>query len=136
MTAAKPFDLELSMYDVPQFEIPPAVRAIAERNVAQVRSAYEQFVNLMRQSQETIMKSQGAMTQSAFEIQSKALQYAQANVEANFRFAFDLARAKDVKEYLELQTRYAQSQLETYAKQSQEITRLVTEVAHKVQRKR
>lgn len=119
------------MYDTPQFEIPTAVRDLAERNVAQVRQSYEQVVNLMQKAQEAAVKSQGAMAQSALEIQAKSLEFAQANVMANFSFAAELARARDLKEYLEVQSRYAQSQLEAYARQSQEITRLINEVAHK-----
>lgn len=119
------------MYDTPQFEIPAAVRELAERNVTQVRQSYEQVLGLMRKAQEAVAKSQGAMTQSALEIQAKSLEFAQANVESNFRFAADLARARDLKEYLETQSRYAQSQLDTYARQAQEITRLMSEAAHK-----
>ena len=123
------------MYETPQFEIPAAVRDLAERNVTQVRQAYEQVVVLMRKAQETMAKSQGAMTQSAIEIQAKALQYAQSNIESNFRLATDLAHARDLKEYLEIQTRYAQEQLEVYGKQAQEITRLISDAAHKSQPK-
>ena len=121
------------MYDQPQFEIPAPVRELAARNVAQVRQAYEQFVGLVTKAQETILKSQGAMTMSAVEIQSKALHFAQANIESNFRFASDIAKARDLKEYLEVQSRYTQSQLETYAKQAQEIAKLMGEAAHKPQ---
>ncbi|MEZ5898903.1 MAG: phasin family protein [Hyphomicrobium sp.] len=121
------------MYDKPQFEIPAAVRELAERNVAQVRQAYDQVLTLMRKSQEAVAKSQGAMAQSAMEIQAKSLEFAQANIESNFRFASELARARDLKEYLETQSRYAQSQLETYSKQAQEITRLMSGAAHKSQ---
>lgn len=121
------------MYDTPQFEIPAAVRELAERNVTQVRQGYEQLLALMRKSQDAMVKSQGAMTQSALEIQAKSLQFAQANIEANFRFAADLARARDLKAYLEIQSRYAQSQLEVYAKQAQEITKLMGNVAHRSQ---
>lgn len=121
------------MYDKPQFEIPAAVRELAERNVAQVRQAYDQVLTLMRKSQEAVAKSQGAMAQSAMEIQAKSLEFAQANIESNFRFASELARARDLKEYLETQSRYAQSQLETYSKQAHEITRLMSEAAHKSQ---
>jgi hypothetical protein len=119
------------MYDTPQFEIPSAVRELAERNVVQVRQSYEQVANLIRKAQEAAVKSQGAMAQGAVEIQAKSLEFAQANVMANFTFAAELARARDLKEYLEVQSRYAQSQLEAYAKQSQEITRLMNEAAHK-----
>jgi hypothetical protein len=122
------------MYEQPQFEIPAPVRELAERNVAQVLHAYEQFMGLMRKAQGTILKSQDAMTISAVEIQAKALQFAQANIESNFRFASDLAKARDLKEYLDVQSRYTQSLMETYAKQAQEIAKLAGEAAHKPQR--
>lgn len=121
------------MYDTPQFEIPAAVRELAERNVNQVRQSYEQVLTLMRKAQDAVVKSQGVMAKSALEIQAKSLEFAQANVMANFTFAADLARARDLKEYLEVQSRHAQMQLDTYAKQSQEITRLMNEAAHKAQ---
>ena len=123
------------MFETPQFEIPPAVREIAERNVAQVRTAYEQVINLMRKAQDTCMKTQGAMTQSTLDIQAKALTFAQANIESNFRFAAELAQAKDIKEYLDIQSRYAKMQMDTYAKQGQEISRLMADAAHKAQPK-
>ncbi|MEQ1719108.1 MAG: phasin family protein [Hyphomicrobium sp.] len=123
------------MYDTPSFEIPSAVRDIAERNVTQVRHAYEQVADLMRKAQDAMVKSQGAMTQSAIEIQAKSLQYAQANIEQNFKFAADLARARDLKDYLEIQSRYAQAQLAVYAQQAQDITRMMGEAAHKSQPK-
>jgi hypothetical protein len=121
------------MYDQPQFEIPAPVRELAERNVTHVRQAYEQFMGLVTKTQETILKSQGALSMSAVEIQAKALHFAQANIESNFRFASDIAKARDLKEYLEVQSRYTQAQLETYAKQTQEITRMMGEAAHKSQ---
>jgi len=121
------------MYDSPQFEIPAAVRDLAERNVAQLRQAYDQVAHLMRKSQEAMAKSQGVMAQSVLEIQAKSLQFAQANVESNFKFAGELARARDLKEYLEIQSRYVQTQLDAYTKQAQEITRLMGEAAHRSQ---
>ncbi len=119
------------MYPEAQFEIPAGVRELAERNVVQVRQAYEQFLCLVTKAQETILQSQGVMTVSIVEIQAKVLRFAQANIEANLRFATDIAKARDVKEYLEVQSRYAQSQLESYAMQGQEITRLMGAAAHK-----
>ena len=123
------------MQELPQFQIPQSVRDLAERNITQVRTAYDQFLKLMQKAHDTAVKSQGVMTQSALEIQNKAMQYAQANVEANFRFAAELARSKDLKEYLEVQTAHAKAQMETYAKQTQEVTRLLSDAAHKAQPK-
>jgi phasin len=120
------------MYDKPQFEIPEAVRDMAERNVEQARSAYTQFMDMARKAQDAVSKSQGAMTAGALDIQSKALHYAEQNINASFQFAADLARARDLKEYLEIQSRYAQRQMQDYARQAQDLGRLLAEAAQKV----
>lgn len=123
------------MYDKPQFEIPEAVRELAERNVDQARSAYNQFMEMARRVQETLSKSQGAVASGALELQSRISKIAEDNMEASFKFAFDLARARDLKEYLEIQQRFAQKQMQTYAQQAQELGKLLSEAAQKAQPK-
>ena len=56
------------MADLPQFEIPEAMREMAERNVEQARSAYGQFLEMARQAQDVVAKSSDTMAQSAREI--------------------------------------------------------------------
>ena len=123
------------MYDKPQFEIPEAVRELAERNVEQARSAYGQFMEMARKVQDTVSKSQGAMAESAIELQSRVSKFAEENIQASFRFASDLSRARDLKEYIEIQQRYAQSQMKTYAHQAQELGKLMSEAAQKAKPK-
>lgn len=119
------------MSDKPQFEIPEAVRELAERNVEQARSAYGQFMDMARKVQETVSQSQGAMAQSAMEMQSQVSKFAEENIQASFRFASDLSRARDLKEYIEIQQRYAQKQMAAYAQQAQELGKLMSEAAQK-----
>ena len=42
---------------------------------------------------------------------------------------------KYLKEYLEIQSRYTQRQMQSYAEQAQELGRLMTEAAQKAQRR-
>jgi phasin len=119
------------MHDAPQLEIPEAVRELAERNVEQARSAYNQFMDMARKAQDAVTKSQGAMAAGALDIQARSLKYAEQNINASFNFAADLARARDLKEYLEIQTRYAQKQMQDYAKQAQELGALMAEAAQR-----
>ena len=120
----------------PQMEIPEQVREMAERNVEQARSAYSQFMDMARQIQDLMSKSSGAMTESVAQIQAQALRFAEENVEAGFEFASELARARDLKEYLEIQSRHAQKQMQTYSRQAQELGRMLRELGQKPQRKR
>jgi phasin len=119
------------MFDKPTMEIPPQIREMAEKNVAQTKDALNQFMTMAREAQEMMMKSQGEAMKSALDIQTKAMGYAQRNVEEGFRLASDLAKARDVKEYTDIQTRYAQTQALTYTQQAQDLGRLVAEVAQK-----
>lgn len=123
------------MADLPQFEIPEAMRDMAERNVDQARSAYGQFLEMARQAQDLVSKSSDTMAQSAREIQIKAMRYAEQNMEANFAFVGDLAKARDFRDYMEIQSRHAQRQMQTYSEQAQELGRMMAEVAQKVQRR-
>lgn len=123
------------MYEKASFEIPEAVRDMAERNVEQARSAYDQFMEMARRAQEMVSKSQGSMAQSAMEIQGRAMKIAEENTNASFKFAMELARARDVKEYLDIQTRFAQKQMQLYAEQAQELGRMMQAAAEKAQPK-
>jgi phasin len=123
------------MYDKPQFEIPEAVRELAERNVEQSRSAYNQFMEMARKVQDSLSKSQGAMASGAMEMQARVAKFAEENIQASFAFASDLSRARDLKEYIEIQQRYAQKQMQAYAMQAQELGKLMTEAAQKAQPK-
>jgi phasin len=124
------------MADMPQFEIPATVRELAERNVEQARSAYNQFLDMARQTQDLVAKSSDAMAQSARELQVKALRYAEQNMDANFAFVSDLARARDLQEYVEIQSRYAQRQMQAYSEQTQELGRLMADAAQRAQPRR
>ncbi|MEZ5856113.1 MAG: phasin family protein [Hyphomicrobiaceae bacterium] len=121
------------MSDKPPFEIPEPMRELAEKNVEQARQAYSQFIEMARKAQEMMVQSQGAMAASAQEVQGKAMRYAQDNLDANFAFASELARARDLKEAMEIQQRYAQRQMRSYADQAQDLGRLMADAAQKMQ---
>ena len=123
------------MTDKPAMEIPAAMREMAERNVEQARSAYTQFMDMARQAQDMVAKSSDAVATSAKEVQARALRYAQENMDSSFTFASDLARARDLREFLEIQQRHAQKQAMTYTQQAQELARLMADAAQMAQRK-
>jgi phasin len=124
------------MIDKPHMEIPDGVRQMTERNVEQSRAAYSQFMDMMRQSQDMVSKSSGAMAEAAAEIQTRSLRFAEQNMEAGFQLAAELARARDMKDYFEIHSRHAQRQMQTYAQQAQELGRLMAEAAQRAQPRR
>jgi hypothetical protein len=67
------------------------------------------------------------MTSGFKVVQERAIQFAKENAEAGFALASELAQAKDLQEVLRLQSNFAQKQMQSYARQAQELGRLMAE---------
>jgi phasin len=117
------------MTQFPMFEIPQQMRELAEKNIEQARAAYDQFMAAAVKAQ--AMMPANPMTAGMKEAQDRAMKFTQANLNANFDLAASLAKAKDPKEILEIQTKYAQSQMQAFQSQTQELGKLMTEAAQK-----
>jgi hypothetical protein len=62
---------------------------------------------------------------SAFKaVQDGAIRFAKENAEAGFALANELTKAKDLQDVLRLQSSFAQKQMQSYARQAQELGRL------------
>jgi hypothetical protein len=68
-------------------------------------------------------------------VQDKAVAFAKENAERSFALASDLARAKDVQEVLTLQSRYAQTQMQTFGLQAQQLAWLMADAMRDLQKK-
>jgi len=120
------------MFEKPSMEIPAAVRQMAEQNIEQTRQAYSQFMMLAQQAQMMMVQGQGDGVKTVVDAQAKAMRMAQENIEANFRFATELARARDISEYAAIQQRYAEGQIKAFQQQTEELGRIMTDLAKKV----
>jgi hypothetical protein len=127
------------MAETPSFEIPPELREMAEKNVEQARAAYGQFMDFMTQAISAWQGSAaGADTlglASFKTVQDKAVAFAKENAERSFALASDLAKAKDVQEVLTLQSRYTQTQMQTFGIQAQQISWLMADALRNLQAK-
>ena len=111
------------------FEMPEQFRDLAEKNVAQARAAYGQFMDAMAQAVGVWTKALPAneVTSGFNVVQERAIRFAKQNGEAGFALASELASAKNLQDMLAIQSRYAQTQMQAYALQAQELGRLVAE---------
>jgi hypothetical protein len=124
------------MADNPSFEIPPELREMAEKNVEQARAAYGQFMDFLAQAMGAWSKSPSNAQMGGFKaVQDRAIGFAKENAERSFALASDLARAKDVTEVLTLQSRYAQTQMQTFGLQAQQLSWLMADAWGKIQSK-
>ena len=113
------------------FELPEPFRELAEKNVAQARAAYGQFMDAMAQAMDMWSKAMPSNdVTSGFKVaQERAIRFAKQNAEAGFALASELANARNIQDVLAIQSRYAQTQMQAYALQAQELGRLITEAA-------
>lgn len=113
------------------FEIPQQLRDIAQKNIEQASTAYGQFMGAMTQAMDMWSKqlSSNKMTSGFNAVQEQATKFAKQNAEAGFALASELANAKDIQEVLALQGRYAQTQMQAYARQAQELGQLIAQAA-------
>ena len=117
------------------FEITQQIRELAEKNVEQARAAYGQYMDAMTQAMGIWSKGipENQMTSGFKVVQDRAIGFAKQNAEAGFALAADLAKAKDIAEMMSMQNRYAQTQMQSYALQAQELGRLMTEAVQGMQ---
>jgi hypothetical protein len=118
------------------FEIPQQVRELAEKNVQAAQSAYGQLMDAMSQAMSMWSSSipSNDATAGFKAVQDRATRIAKQNAEAAFSLANDIASARDVQQILALQSRFAQTQMQAYASQAQELGRIIVEAANAAKR--
>jgi hypothetical protein len=124
------------MADTPSFEIPPELRDLAEKNVEQARAAYGHFMEFLTQAVAAWGGTPAGELGSGFRtVQEKAIAFAKENAERSFALAADLARAKDMPEMLTLQSRFVQTQMQTFGIQAQQLSWLMADAMRDMQPK-
>ena len=109
------------------FQIPQELREFAEKNIEQARVAYGQLTEAMTQAVRA-WSAPSTVVASGFKVvQDRAIQFAKENADAGFALASELAKAKDLQDILRLQSNFAQTQMQSYARQAQELGGLMAE---------
>jgi phasin len=112
-----------------RFEIPKDMRAMAEASFEQARKTFEKFVASAQAATGTIEERNAAAAAGAKDIGSKAIAYAEKNVQASLDYAQSLLKAKDVTEVMRLHSEYVQGQMRALAEQASEMGQAVTRAA-------
>ena len=111
------------------FAMPKEMRELTEKNIEQAQAAFGQFSDAMSQAMNMWTKAlpENNVTSGFALVQERAMHYAKQNAEASMALANDLSKAKGVQDILALQTSFAQKQMQSYAQQTQELGRLMTD---------
>jgi phasin len=105
----------------PIYQVPNEVRDFAEKSVEQARKAFEGFAGAAHKA----LVSTGDFPiapPGAKDFGSKALSYAEANVNAAFDLAQKLVHAKDPQEVFQLQSEFLKSQFSVFQEQTKELS--------------
>ena len=117
------------MTSTERFEIPPEMRAIAERSVEQARQAFEGFISAAQRAMSAFEGQAESARQGAKDVTEKAMTFAERNITGSFDFAQRLVQAKDVEEVMKLQANYIKTQMQVLADQAKELGESTSKVA-------
>ena len=102
----------------PDLELPAELRAIAEKNVAQARQAFDTLFDSARSavgdSEERLKEVQSGIK----ELRQKTIGLVEANVNASFEFLNKLVQARSPQEVFSLQTAFLTEQAQAVAAQA------------------
>jgi phasin len=109
-------------------KVPEAMRALAEKNIAQSRELYERSKDALEAVLESWERSFDAAGQGAVALNRKFIDIAQRNINSGFDLAKTMAEAKNLAEILELQGNFWRKQFGAMTTQAEEIRSLSTKV--------
>jgi phasin len=112
-----------------RFEIPKEVRSMAEASFEQARKTFEKFLDSARATAGSIAERNESVRAGARDISSKAIGYAEKNVQASLDYAEKLLHAKDLPEVMRLHGEYVQAQMRALAEQASEMGQTVGRTA-------
>ncbi len=109
-------------------ETPEAMRAIAERNIAQTQEIYERSKQTLENVLESWERTCDAAGQGAVALNRKLIEITQRNINSGFDLVKNLAAAKNLAEAMELQTDYWRRQFGELRSQAEEVRTLSARV--------
>ena len=109
-----------------RFEIPKEMRSMAEASFEQARKTFEKFVTSAQAAAGSIEERNAAVRAGAMDVSSKAMAYAERNVQASLDHAQSLLKAKDLPDVMRLHSEYVQAQMRSLAEQASEMGQIVS----------
>jgi phasin len=108
--------------------VPEAVRALAEKSVAQTRELYDRSKDALDASIALFEKTFDAAGQGAAVFNGKIIDLGRRNVNSVFDLAKSLAGARNLSDIVQVQAAYWQKQVSVLAAQAEEVRALSTKV--------
>lgn len=106
-----------------RFEIPPDMRALAEKSVEQAKQAFDIFISAAQNAVSTAENQAASAQAGAKEVGELAMGFAERNIASTFEFAQKLLQAREPKDVLMLHADYVNSQISTLTDQAKELSK-------------
>lgn len=119
----------LPKFDAPKFEVPELVREFAEKSVTQAREAYENVKTAAEEATDMMEDTYETVRKGVVDYNLKLIDQAQANTDRAFAFAKEFVGAKSFSDAVELQTKFAREQYESFAAQAKDLQELGVQLA-------
>jgi hypothetical protein len=84
---------EMTMAATDRFDVPPEMRAFAEKSVEQARQAFDGFISAAHQAMSAFEGQAETARKGAKDVTEKAMTFAERNITSAFEFAQELVRA-------------------------------------------
>jgi phasin len=117
------------MTEQARFEMPKEMRSMAEASVQQARKTFEKFLNGAEQAAGSMEERGASVRAGAKDIGTKAIAFAEKNVQSSLDYAQSLLHAKDLTEVMRLHSEFVQAQMRTLAEQATEMGETVSRAA-------
>ena len=111
-----------------RFEVPPEMRAFAEKSVEQARQAFDGFISAAHRAVSAFEGQAESARQGAKDVTEKAMGFAESNINSSFDFAQKVVQARNVEDVLKLQADYIKTQMAVLAEQAKELGDTTTRV--------
>src|SRR5262249_40643477 len=117
LPAADPQE-EMIMAASDRFDVPPEMRAFAEKSVEQARPAFAGLLSAAHQAMSAFEGQAETARKGAKDVTEKAMTFAERNITSAFEFAQELMRARDIQDVLRLQADYIKRQMQALTEQA------------------
>ncbi len=101
-----------------RLEIPPEMRALAEKSVEQAKQAFDGFISAAHNAVSAFEGQAETARKGAKDVTEKAMTFTEQNIASSFAFAQQLVRAKDIQDMLKLQADYIKTQMQVFTEQA------------------
>ena len=113
------------------FEIPKEMRNVAGQSVEQAKLTFNNYLQAAQEAVSAFDQWVKTSQVGAQSLYNKAMNFAQRNVLSAFEFAQKIVQAKDIKELIQTQTEFVQSQMQVLSEQVKDLGEATTKTAMK-----